>query len=80
MKITIYGSSTNCMILDDSIKNATRELGIYAKIKKVKNLDEIAETGIITTPALAINDVIKFKGRVPSKEEIKKLLSIVKEN
>ncbi|MCK8826681.1 thioredoxin family protein [Natroniella acetigena] len=49
-------------------------LGIDAEIEKVEDMAEIAKAGIMSTPALAINNEVKVKGRVLSKDEIKKLL------
>ena len=76
MKITIYGSGcSNCIKLADNAKAAAEELGIEYKVEKVEDPAEIAKAGIMSTPGLAINDKIKTKGQVPSKEKIKEMLS-----
>ncbi|AGB42086.1 small redox-active disulfide protein 2 [Halobacteroides halobius DSM 5150] len=75
MKITVYGPGCkNCVSLADNAKEAVEELGIDAKVEKVEDMAEIAKAGVMSTPGLAIDGKVKIKGRVPSKDEIKKLL------
>jgi len=45
----------------------------------VQSKDTIRKYGVIVPPALAINNVVKVVGRVPSKKEVERLiLAIVK--
>ncbi|MGM0502802.1 MAG: thioredoxin family protein [Bacillota bacterium] len=75
MKITVYGPGcTNCVNLADNAKAAAEDLGIDAEVEKVEDAAEIAKAGIMSTPGLAIDGKVKVKGRVPSTDEIKKLL------
>ncbi|WP_408954699.1 thioredoxin family protein [Natroniella sp. ANB-PHB2] len=75
MKITVYGSGcSSCVELADYAKAAAEELGIDAEVEKVEDMAEIVKAGIMSTPGLAIDGKVKVKGRVPSKDEIKKLL------
>jgi len=75
MKITVYGGGCkNCINLADNAKAAAKELGIELELEKVTDMAEIAMAGIMKTPGLAIDGKVKVKGRVASKEEIKKLL------
>ena len=55
-------------------EQAVKELGATAQINKVTDLKQIAALGVTMTPALAVNGTIKLAGRVPSVEDIKKLL------
>ena len=48
--------------------------GIEATITKVEDIVEIMRYGIMSTPALVVNDKVEIKGRVPSLEEIRKVL------
>ena len=45
-----------------------------AEIVKVEDVKAIMEKGIMTTPALAVDGVVKVAGRVPGKDEIKGFL------
>ena len=55
-------------------EQAVKELGVTAEINKVTDLKQIMALGVMMTPALAVNGNLKVAGRVPSVEEIKKLL------
>ena len=75
MKIEVLGAGCpKCKKTYENIKKAIKELGIEAELIKVYDNIEIAKRGVFETPALAIDDEIKIAGRVPSVEEIKKLL------
>jgi small redox-active disulfide protein 2 len=64
-----------CTKLAENAKAAVAELGIDAQIEKVTDINEITDFGVMMTPALAIDGEVKVVGKVPSVEEIKKLLS-----
>lgn len=44
-------------------------------MEKVTGINEIMEFGVMMTPALAVDGVVKVAGKVPSVDEIKKMLS-----
>ena len=46
------------------------------KLTKVEDIVEILNSGIMATPAVAVNGVVKIKGHVPSEKEVKQLLGI----
>ncbi len=75
MEIKIYGSGCkNCVKLANNTEKALEEAGVDGEIIKVEDMKEIAQAGIMSTPALGIDGDIKAKGKVPSVEEIKELL------
>lgn len=75
MKITIYGPGCkNCVSLADNAKKAVAETGVEAEIVKVEDMKEIAMAGIMSTPAIAVDGEVKFKGKVASVAEIKALI------
>lgn len=55
-------------------EQAVKDLGVTAEINKVTDLKQIMALGVMMTPALAVNGTIKLAGRVPTLEEVKKLL------
>lgn len=76
MKIEILGTGcTKCKKLTQNVKEALKELNIDAEIRKVTKMDEIMNYGVMMTPALAIDGEVKSAGKVPGKEELKKILS-----
>lgn len=63
----------------DALEIATEEalsaLGIDKTYTKVTDYGEIASYGVLSTPALVINDEVQFAGRIPPIEEIKRLIA-----
>ena len=75
MEIKVVGSGCDkCSSLYDNVVAAVNEKGIDAEIVKVDDLVEMVKMGIMTVPALVIDNKVVVSGRVPKKDEIKKLL------
>ena len=75
MKIKVLGSGCpNCKILEANTKKALEELKMKAGVEKVTDIAKIMEYGVMSTPALVIDEKVVSYGRVLSPEEIKKLL------
>lgn len=75
MKIEILGMGCQkCNALDKAAKQAAKELGIDAEFAKVEDIKEIMKYGVMTTPALVVDGVVKVSGKIPSIEEFKVLL------
>lgn len=64
-----------CAALYERAEQAARDLGIEYDIKKVTDFGAIARQGVMSTPALVVNGVVKLSGRVPPAEQLKELLS-----
>jgi len=74
--IKILGTGCpKCKSMTNVVKDVVKEHNIDATIDKVEDIMEIMKFNIMTTPALVINDVVTIKGRVPSKDEVLKLLN-----
>ena len=63
-----------CYQLRKNAEAAVEELGAVADVEMVTEIEEIIEFGVMMTPALAIDGVVRLVGRVPSVEELKILL------
>ena len=75
MKVQILGSGcANCKRLEANAIDAVSELKIEAEVVKVTDIDTIMNMGVMMTPALAIDGVIKSVGKVLSKDQIIKLI------
>ena len=75
MKIKILGSGCpKCKFLEANVRKAVEEMKIKADIEKVTDIENIIEYGIMSTPALVIDEKVVSYGRVLSPEEIKKIL------
>jgi len=75
MKIEVLGTGCpSCKRLEENVRKALKEAKVKAEVVKVDDLQEIIERGIMFTPALFIDGDMKVVGRVPSVDEIKKML------
>ncbi|MEW6326507.1 MAG: thioredoxin family protein [Thermodesulfobacteriota bacterium] len=76
MKIQILGPGCmKCNKLAEATNQAVKDLGIDATVEKVADIKEIMSYGVMITPALVVDGMVKVAGKVPSVEEIKKMLS-----
>jgi protein-disulfide isomerase len=46
-------------------------LGIEAEVIKVKDIKTISSYGVMITPALVVDGIVKVAGKIPKVEEIK---------
>jgi small redox-active disulfide protein 2 len=75
MKIQILGTGcAKCQKLAHNAEQAATELGLPYEIEKVSDPMAIAAMGVMRTPALAVDGILKLSGRVPDAAEIKPLL------
>jgi small redox-active disulfide protein 2 len=75
MKIEILGMGcSNCNKLYQNALEAVKQSGKEAEVVKVEDIQKITGYGVISTPALVIDGVVKVKGKVPKVEEIKELI------
>ncbi len=63
-----------CRKLEENARQAATELGLDFEVVKVKDLQQIMAFGVLVTPALVVDGVVKVAGKVPAVEDIKKLL------
>ena len=74
--IKVLGSGcANCKRLEATTRKVVETLGIEAEIEKVTDLGKIMGFGIMLTPALVVDGVVKVSGRVPDVAEMKRLLA-----
>jgi small redox-active disulfide protein 2 len=79
MEIKILGTGCDkCKKLEANANAAVSELGIEASVEKVEDLVQIMKYGVMSTPGLVIDNVVKSVGKVMSVEDIKKLLKDAK--
>jgi small redox-active disulfide protein 2 len=76
MKIQILGSGCpKCKTLMANAEQAVKEAGIAAEIGKVTEIKDIMAFGVMQTPALVVDGVVKSSGRLLSPEQIKKIIN-----
>ena len=75
MIIKVLGSGcASCKKLEALTRRAVAELGIEADVIHVTEIADIIAYGIMSTPALVVDEQVKIAGRVPSLAEIKTAL------
>ena len=75
MKIEVLGMGcSKCLKTKENIRAALAELGKEAEVAEVKNLKEIADYGVMMTPAVVIDGEVKVAGKVPTVEQIRDIL------
>ncbi len=75
-KIQVLGTGcAKCHKLEESAKLAADQMGIQYEIEKVSDIKEIMKFGVLMTPGLVVDGVVKVAGKVPSVEDIKKMLA-----
>jgi small redox-active disulfide protein 2 len=76
MVIKILGSGcANCQTLEQRAHEAAEKLGIEAEIVKVQDFADIMRYGVMSTPALVVDEEVKMAGRVPSVDEVADILA-----
>ena len=77
MIIKILGSGCpKCLTLEANARQAVKELGKENEIKveHVFDIAQITEYGVMSTPAIVLDEEVKAAGRIPDVEEIKSWL------
>ncbi len=76
MIIKVLGPGcTNCITLERVTREAIADLGLEATIEKVTDYATIAGYGVMSTPALVIDDQVVVSGRVPTPTALRELLN-----
>ena len=74
--IQILGTGCpKCKALYANALTAVKALGIEAKIEKVEKITDIMKFGVMTTPALVVDGVVKSAGKILSPDDITKHLA-----
>lgn len=74
-KIQILGTGCpKCKTLMANAEAAVKAAGIEATVEKVDQLADIMKMGVMITPALAVDGVVKSAGKVLGADDIMKLL------
>lgn len=72
------GGCDKCNALEKNVKEALSELGMTDEIDHVADFGQIAAMGVMSTPALVIDDKVVSMGKVLSKDEVIKALKKIR--
>lgn len=79
MKIEVCGPGCpRCIATEEVVKRVVKKLGIDAEITKVSDFNKMTDLGVMMTPAVVVNGEVKIQGKIPTEEEIEKILRNLK--
>ena len=64
-----------CQKLEENTKLAAKQMALECEIFKVSDINAIMQMGVMMTPALVVDGKVKVTGKVPSVEDLKKLIA-----
>lgn len=69
--IKVLGTGCNsCKKLYENAQTAVKNLNISVEVEYITDMEKIMEYGVMSTPALVINDTVASSGRLLTPEEI----------
>lgn len=75
MVVKILGSGCrNCVILKENTEAALKEMSMEAEVVKVTEFQDIMAYGVMSTPALVIDEKVVSFGKVLKPKEIQKII------
>ncbi len=75
MEIKVLGTGcAKCNTLEKVTRRAVADLNIDANIEKIEDIMKIMEYGVMSTPAVIVDDKILISGQVPTVAKMKELL------
>ncbi len=75
-KLQILGAGcAKCANLAAATEQAAKSLDLEYEIEKVTDLQQIMTFGGMVTPALVVDGKVKVAGRVPSVDDLKRMLA-----
>lgn len=77
MHIKIFGPGCmKCNETENIVKSVILETGSKATVEKLFDLNEMMSLGIMSTPAVVIDDKVMIAGSVPGKKDIRGWLGL----
>jgi len=74
MIVKVYQSCCGGEKVLDTVNEAIRLSGTVAQVETVNDMIEVAKAGIISTPAITINNRVVASGRVPKVQDLVTIL------
>ena len=75
-RVKVYGPGCQkCQFTEERVKRVLATEKIEATVEKVTDYEEMASAGVLSTPAVSVDGVVKLSGRVPTEDEIRSWLA-----
>ncbi|MGC2110699.1 MAG: thioredoxin family protein [Candidatus Korobacteraceae bacterium] len=79
MDIAVYGPGcARCKETEKRVRHVAEQSDVHTTVTHLADPVAMAKAGVLRTPAVAMNGVIKVSGRIPEEEEIRQWLSEAK--
>ncbi len=79
MKIQVCGPGcARCITTEKNVIDACAALNLAADVSHVFDVPEFRKLGVKVTPAVLVDGQIVVSGKIPTVEELKKILSEIK--
>ena len=76
-KITVYGPGcVKCKKAEEIVRQVVAETKVEAQIDHVTDMPAIAAAGVMSTPAVAVNGIVRLAGRVPTAAEVRQWVAL----
>ena len=76
MKISVYGPGCmKCKKTEELVHQVLAETKVDAIVEKVSDIQAIVAAGVMSTPAVAIDGLVKLSGRVPTADELRRWIA-----
>lgn len=77
MEIKVLGTGCpKCKTLEEATRQLVNELNLDANVVKEEDIMKIMSYGVMRTPGLVVDGKLVLSGRLPSKDELKGLLTL----
>ena len=75
MEIKVLGTGcANCKKTKAVIADAIRELNVDAQVVEVQDIPSIMAFGVMSTPAIVIDEKVVSAGKVPAKSQVMEMI------
>lgn len=69
----------SCHEMYENTKQAVKSLGLNIEVEYITDMQKVMEFGVMSMPALVINDKVMSMGKILKPSEIEKKLNIIRE-
>ncbi len=74
--IAVYGPGcARCQKAEEIVRQVVEETGIRATVVKVTDMQAMVAAGVFSTPAVAVDGVVKLSGRIPKADEVREWIT-----
>ncbi len=71
MEIKVFGPGcARCTEAENLVREVAKSKNSDVIVTKITDLKEMMAAGVFSTPAVAVDNVVKLTGRIPTKDEV----------